>query len=109
MFNRKEIKEKAKSDLKANYWMCVLVAFIFGVLTSGYAVISYIKKVDTSFIDTLKNGADTIYTSTIHLNVNTLTTQVASFSFFRKPNVYLLYESELRQWIKKLYQCPHSA
>lgn len=72
MFNRKEIKEKAKSNFKANYWLCVLVAFIFGVLRNGYTIVSYIRKTDVSFVDTLKNGADTIYTSSVHANINPL-------------------------------------
>lgn len=35
MWNRKEIKEKGKAAFKANYWRCVLVAFILTLITGA--------------------------------------------------------------------------
>ena len=40
MWTRQELKERAKIAFKANYWRNVLVAFILGLLTTGYSVVS---------------------------------------------------------------------
>lgn len=40
MWTRQELKAKAKAAFKANYWKCVLVAFILIALTSGSAASS---------------------------------------------------------------------
>ena len=41
MWNRKEIKEKAKAAFKANYWKTVLVSFIYIIVGGGAGVFTY--------------------------------------------------------------------
>lgn len=37
MWNRKELKEKAKAAFRANYWKCVAVSVIFLIIAGGFA------------------------------------------------------------------------
>ena len=47
MWNRKELKARAKVAFKANYWKCVLVALILALLT-GSAASSGLRKNETA-------------------------------------------------------------
>lgn len=63
MFNRKEIKEKAKQVFQSNYWPCVLVSFIItaiaGVCSFTYSMRSSSSQV--SYLITLNEGPDVIH------------------------------------------------
>ncbi len=52
MWTRAELKEKAKVALKRNYWSCVLVAFILGLLITG-------NSASVSNINGLNNSSET--------------------------------------------------
>ncbi len=47
MWNRKELKEKAKQVIKKNYWTIVIVCFIMSILTSEYGLSS--ANIDRNF------------------------------------------------------------
>ena len=65
MWTRRELKERAKAAFKANYWRCVLVAFILALLIGGGAG-SSVRKNETAdltteqqkrFVDTIESKA----------------------------------------------------
>ena len=37
MWTRKQLKERGKASFKANYWKCLLVALLLGIITSSYS------------------------------------------------------------------------
>lgn len=56
MWTRRELKERAKAAFKANYWRCVLVAFILALLIGGGAG-SSVRKNETADLTTEQQKA----------------------------------------------------
>ena len=56
MWTRRELKERAKAAFKANYWRCVLVAFILALLIGGSAG-SGVRKNETADLTTEQQKA----------------------------------------------------
>ena len=56
MWTRRELKERAKAAFKANYWRCVLVAFILALLIGG-GVGSSVRKNETADLTTEQQKA----------------------------------------------------
>ena len=56
MWTRRELKERAKAAFKANYWRCVLVAFILALLIGGGAG-SNVRKNETADLTTEQQKA----------------------------------------------------
>ena len=56
MWMRRELKERAKAAFKANYWRCVLVAFILALLIGGGAG-SSVRKNETADLTTEQQKA----------------------------------------------------
>ena len=56
MWTRRELKERAKAAFKANYWRCVLVAFILALLIGGGAG-STVRKNETADLTTEQQKA----------------------------------------------------
>ena len=56
MWTRRELKERAKAAFKANYWRCVLVAFILALLIGGGAG-SSVRKNETADLNTEQQKA----------------------------------------------------
>ena len=57
MWTRAELKEKAKVAFKANYWSCVLVAFVLGLVLNGGSSASF----TTNLSNTLSMNAQAIF------------------------------------------------